>query len=179
MNYLTALLLSGLLAMGAAAQSTSLEQMPGYVDFASLDAIYGEPRVMINIGGPLMQLLSAAAQSSDDPEVAAMMRDLEGIRINVYDTGGNTAPALEQMSQARQALQASDWQPFVQVKEQGEDVQMFTKIAGDKMQGMAIMVVNAEEAVFLNILGEIDPAHVGRVVEQLDVGVDVDGGGEP
>ena len=101
------------------------------------------------------------------------------MRINVYDTGGNTAPALEQMNQARAALQASDWQPFVQVKEQGEDVQMFTKIAGDKMQGMAIMVVNAEEAVFLNILGEIDPAHVGRVVEQLDVGVDVDGESEP
>ncbi len=179
MKYLTAIVLSGLLAMGAAAQSTPLEEMPGYVDFASLDAIYGEPRVMINIGGPLMQLLRAAAQKSDDPDVAAMMHDLEGVRVNIYDTGGNTAPALEQMNQARQTLQASDWQPFVQVKEQGEDVQMFTKIAGDKMQGMAIMVVNAEEAVFLNILGEIDPAHVGRVVEQLDVGVDVDPGEEP
>lgn len=179
MKYLSVLLLSGLLATGAVAQSTALEEMPGYVNFASLDAIYGEPRVMINIGGPLMQLLSAAAQSSDDPEVAAMMRDLQGVRINVYDTGGNTAPALEQMNQARAALQASDWQPFVQVKEQGEDVQMFTKIAGDKMQGMAIMVVNAEEAVFLNILGEIDPAHVGRVVEKLDVGVDVGGESEP
>jgi hypothetical protein len=179
MKYLTVLLLSGLLAMGAAAQSIPLEEMPGYVDFASLDDIYGEPRVMINIGGPLMQLLSAAAQGSDDPEVAAIMRNLQGVRVNVYDTGGNTAPALVQMNQARQALQASDWQPFVQVKEQGEDVQMFTKIDGDKMQGMAIMVVNAEEAVFLNILGEIDPAHVGRVVEQLDVGVDVDGGSEP
>ncbi len=179
MKFLIAFLFSGLLAMGAAAESTPVEQLPGYVDFASLDAIYGEPRVMINIGGPLMQLLSAAAQSSDDPEVAAMMRDLEGVRINIYDTGGNTGPALEQMGQARAALQASDWQPFVQVREQGEDVQMFTKIAGDKMQGMAIMVVNAEEAVFLNILGEIDPAHVGRVVEQLNVGVDVDGEDAP
>lgn len=179
MNYLSAILLSSLLAMGAAAQSTPVEQLPGYVDFSSLDAIYGEPRVMINIGGPLMQLLSAAAQSSDDPEVAAMMRDLEGVRINIYDTGGNTAPALAQMGQARAALEASDWLPFVQVREQGEDVQMFTKVSGDKMQGMAIMVVNAEEAVFLNILGEIDPAHVSRVVEQLNVGVDVDGEDAP
>ena len=52
---------------------------------------------------------------------------------------------------------------------------MFTKVEGDKMLGMAIMVVNEEEAVFLNILGEIDPAQVGRVVDQLNVGVDVGG----
>ncbi len=176
MKYLSALLLSGLLALGAAAEdlATAMEDLPGHVDFASLDAIYGEPRVMINIGGPLMQLLSAAAQNSDDPEVAAIMRDLEGVRVNIYDTGGNTGPALEQMNQARAALQASDWQPFVQVREEGEDVQMFTRVADNKMQGMAIMVVNAEEAVFLNILGEIDPAHVSRVVDQLNVGVDVD-----
>ncbi len=134
---------------------------------------------MINLGGPLMQLLTAAAQHSDDPEAAAMMKDLEGVRINIYDTGGNQAPALEQMTEAKAALEAARWQPFVQVKEDGENVQMFTKVEGDKMQGMAIMVVNEEEAVFLNILGEIDPAQVGRVVDQLNVGVDVNGEDEP
>lgn len=175
MKYLVLIFMALLLGASAWAQSTRLEDMPGYVDFGSLDTIYGEPRVMINIGGPLMQLLSAAAQHSDDPQAAALMRDLEGVRINIYNTAGNQGPALAQMGKARAALEARQWQPFVQVNEDGENVQMFTRIEGDKMQGMAIMVVNEEEAVFLNILGEIDPAQVGRVVDQLNVGVDVDG----
>ena len=174
MKWLVTTCLAGLVSLSAMAQTNDLESLPGYVDFGNLDAIYGEPRVMINIGGPLMKLLSAAAAASEDQEAAAMMQGLEGVRINVYDTAGNTEPALDQMNRAKAALQAEQWQPIIQVREEGEDVQMFTRLDGEIMQGMAIMVVNAEEAVFLNILGAIDPAQVGKVMEQLNVDVDVD-----
>jgi ribosomal protein L12E/L44/L45/RPP1/RPP2 len=172
MKSLITFLSTVLISMSIAAQDSELENMPGYVDLSTLDAIYGEPRVMINIGGPLMTLLSAAAASSDDPQAAALMKDLQGVRVNIYDTVGNIEPALEQMEQAKATLQASAWQPIVQVKEEGENVQMFTRVENDKMQGMAIMVVNAEEAVFLNILGTIDPADVGKVMTHLNVDVD-------
>lgn len=174
MKQIMALVLGGMMSLSVFAQTADMENMPGYVDFGSLNAIYGEPRVMINIGGPLMKLLSAAAAASDDSEAAAMMQGLEGVRINIYDTAGNTEPALKQMNEAKAVLQAKQWQPIIQVKEEGEDVQMFSRLDGDVMQGMAIMVVNAEEAVFLNILGNIDPAQVGKVMEQLNMGVDVD-----
>ena len=62
----------------------------------------------------------------------------------------------------------------MQVQEADEQVQMFTRVNDDKMEGMAIMVVNQEEAVFLNILGNIDPAQVSKVMEQINVDVDVD-----
>lgn len=174
MKWIMTTLLAGFLSAATWAQSTSMESMPGYFDFGSLDAIYGEPRVMINIGGPLMTLLTAAAAASEDPEAAALMKGLEGVRVNIYDTAGNTEPARAKMLDAKAALQAEHWQPIVQVKEEGEDVQMFTRLDGEVMQGMAIMVVNDEEAVFLNILGNIDPAQVGKVMDQLNVGVDVD-----
>lgn len=173
MKWILTTILTGLLSLSAMAQTSDLEGRPGYMDFGDLDVIYGEPRVMINIGGPLMKLLAAAAAASEDKEAAAMMQGLEGVRINIYETAGNTEPALAQMNRAKAALQAEQWQPIIQVKEQGEDVQMFTRLDGDIMQGMAIMVVNSEEAVFLNILGNIDPAQVGKVMQQLNVDVDV------
>ena len=165
---------AALLSVSAWAQNEDMENAPGYVDFGSLDAIYGEPRVMINIGGPLMEFLALAAKNSDDPQAAALMQGLEGVRVNIYNTDGNLDPALAQMAEAKAALEAAQWQPIIQVREEGENVQMFSRIEGDKMQGMAIMVVNAEEAVFLNILGTIDPSQVGRVMDQLNVDVDVD-----
>ena len=102
-----------------------------------------------------------------------MIKGLEGIRINVYPTQGNLEPALAQLEKVKSVLQADDWEPIVQVKESGEEVQIFMKTHNDVMQGLAVMAVNAEEAVFLNILGEIDPAKVGAVMSQLNVDVDV------
>ena len=61
-----------------AAAAQDYESMPGYVDLGTMNDIYGEPRVMINIGGPLMQILSAAASASDDPEAAAIMQGAGG-----------------------------------------------------------------------------------------------------
>ena len=174
MKTLLAALLLLMLSSPGWTQATEVESVPGYVDFGSLESIYGEPKVMINITGGLMKLMAAAAASSDDPEAAAMMKDLQGIRVNVYETGGDLDPALAQMNAAKVKLEEEQWQPFVQVNEEGESVQMFTKIEGEIMQGMAIMVVNAEEAVFINILGNIDPAQIGNVMEHLNVDVDVD-----
>ena len=39
------------------------------------------------------------------------------------------------------------------------------------MQGMTIMVVDEAEAVFLNIIGTIDPAEVGKVMGHLNIDV--------
>ena len=64
MKWIMTAILAGLVSLSVAAQTDNLENLPGYVDFGNLDAIYGEPRVMINIGGPLLTLLSAAAAAS-------------------------------------------------------------------------------------------------------------------
>ncbi len=174
MKSLLMLLLAAVMAVPALAQDTYFEDMPGQIDFTTLNAVYGEPRVIINFTGILMKLMAAAAASADDPEAAALMRDLKGIRVNVYDTGGNQGPALAQMATAKAALEAEQWQPFVQVKEEGKNVQMFTRVDEELMQGMVIMVVDEAQAVFLNIIGTIDPAEAGKVMDHLNI--DVNGG---
>lgn len=173
MRMLLTIILAALFSLPVTAQTAQLESLPGYVDFADLDAIYGEPRVMVNIGGALLKLMSAAS-AADDPETAAMIRNLEGVRIKVYPTGGNLQPALDKVSEARASLQAAQWEPVVQVNDADEQVQIFMKTNEDKVEGLTVMAVNSEEAVFLNILGVIDPAQVGKVMDKLNVDVDVD-----
>lgn len=144
---------------------------PGYFDFAALDRVYGEPRVMINISPMLLKIMAAASQS--EPEAAQLMESLEGVRVNIYPTGGQQGPARAQIAKATSALQAENWEPVVQVKEDGEEVQIFMKADDTGMQGLTVMAVDGEEAVFLNILGDIDPSQLGKVMKQLDVDVDV------
>ena len=62
----------------------------------------------------------------------------------------------------------------MQVNKANEQVQIFMKAGTDTVEGLTVMAVNDEEAVFLNILGVIDPAQIGKVMNSLNVDVDVD-----
>jgi hypothetical protein len=171
MNRWLLILVLILLSPSLAAESEDLDSIPGYVDFGALQDVYGEPRVMINISGFLLQFMSAAA-SQEDPQAAALMRNLEGVRVNVYDTAGLMTPALEQIAAVKAMLQKGGWQPVVQVKEDGEEVQIFMKADEQGMQGLTVMTVNEEEAVFVNILGDINPEQLDEVMSNLNINVD-------
>ena len=173
MKAIITVLMAALFSLPVTAQTAQLESLPGYVDFADLDAIYGEPRVMVNIGGTLLKLM-ALASAAEDPETAALMSGLEGVRIKVYPTQGNLKPALDRVSEARSSLEAAHWEPVVQVHKPNEQVQIFMKAGADTIEGLTVMAVDEEEAVFLNILGVIDPAQIGKVMDSLNVDVDVD-----
>ena len=162
-------------SLPAAAQDGELASMPGYVDFGSLSTVYGEPRVMINISGLILQFMSAAAAASkDEPEAAELMRSLKAVRVNVYDTAGALGPAREQIASVRAMLEKSAWQPVVQVNDSGEEVQIFMKTDDTGIQGLTVMTVDSEEAVFINILGQINPEQLNVVMSRLNLDVHVD-----
>ena len=156
-----------LLALSAVAQEDELKTMPGYVAFESLDEVYGEPKVRVNVGGFLLSLMSKAAKN--DPEAAAVLEGLEGVRINVYSTGGEVAPAINQLQNAKNMLSNQNWEPIIQVNEDRQNVQVFIKANGEGVQGLTVMAVDADDAVFVNILGSIDPENLGAIMDQFDV----------
>ena len=156
-----------LLAMSAMAEEDELKTLPGYVKFESLDEVYGEPKVRVNVGGFLLSLMSKAAKN--DPEAAAVLEGLEGVRINVYSTEGAVAPAIDELQNAKNLLLSQNWEPIVQVNEDGENAQVFIKADREGVQGVTVMAVDEEAAVFVNILGLVDPKHLGTIMDQFDV----------
>jgi hypothetical protein len=91
----------------------------------------------------------------------------------VYSTAGQMGPAREQIARVKEMLSKESWEPIVQVKEQDEEVQIFVNADENGMQGLTVMTVDVEEAVFINILGEMDPSKLGLVLKQLNTDVDV------
>ena len=167
MRMLTIGVITMLLALSAVAQEDELKTMPGYVAFESLDEVYGEPKVRVSVGGFLLSLMSKVAKN--DPEAAAVLEGLEGVRINVYSTGGEVAPAIDQLQNAKNMLSNQNWEPIIQVNEDRQNVQVFIKANGEGVQGLTVMAVDADDAVFVNILGSIDPANLGAIMDQFDV----------
>lgn len=167
-----ALIVGLVLAVPAIAQEDALKGLPGYVDFGGLQDVYGEPQVMINLGGSILKFVGG--MTKDDPEASALMENLKGVRINVYSVDGNTDAALQKVSQVKSLLADSQWEPIVQVNEDGEQVQIFIKFSGDLMEGLTVMAVDNEEAVFINIIGQLDPSKLSQVMDNFDVDIDTD-----
>lgn len=150
---------------------TPMEEKPGYVDFGELASAYGDPRVKVNIGSNLLRLASVVKH--DNPAAGAALRDMEAVRVHVYDTHGDTAPAAERMDDVRETLTADTWERIVEVREEDKQVDIYLKYDEERIHGLTVMAVDHEEAVFVNVLGDINPEELQSVMDQVDVDIDL------
>ena len=165
------------LFIGSAAFANDITQERGYVDFANLDSVYGEPKVMVNLNKTMLGFISKINMS--DPEASELISKLKAVRVQIYNMTDNDQPALDLIAKVSEDIQTKDWLPIVTVNEKDEKVRVFTKITNDIMDGLVVMVINnsesreEREAVFINIVGEIDPAQINKVTESLNIDIDL------
>ena len=170
MRHLLLTLLLTSLGVGAAS-AQALDGVPGYVDFGDLTGVTGaEPAVEISLGQALLAFISAAARE-EDPELADALGRLRSIRLNVFQLDAQSLPnARKRAAEIAGRLEADRWDPAVSVRSEDSTIHMYMKTDGDRVAGMTVMMVGQDgEAVFMNIVGEIDPAQLGRVAARFGV----------
>lgn len=160
--------LTALLALPAMAQEDALKDLPGYVDFGSLDSIFGEPTVQISIGESLLRMVGSLS-AEEDPEAAELFRKLNGVRVNVFETEKMADGAVDFVKNISAQLSERGWESVVTVNSADEQVRIYMKISDNKVDGITVMAVEETEAVFVNVIGDINPAQLERVMENFDV----------
>ena len=171
MKLLASLLLS-ITCFSAFAQPSTTKGMAGYVEFDDLAAVYGEPKVKINIGEKLLHFV-ASMNEGQDKEAAQMFEKLKAVRVEVYKVKENTGPAIAAADKVAKKLQSQDWEPIVMVTDEHSHVRIFVKVNNDNViDGLVLMAVgDNDEAVFINIIGQIDPSQVAKVTKALNIDV--------
>jgi Domain of unknown function (DUF4252) len=158
----------------AAAETRELSALPGYVNFDTAGLLGSlDPTVEINLPSPMLKFLAAAAnETSDaDPDVANMLGSLDHVRILVVPLDAASAPGVKSnVDRLIERLRREEWSPIIHVKEDEEAVNIYTRMAGDKMAGLALVVTDPEELVFINIVGEMDPARMGSLIGMMPGG---------
>lgn len=149
----------------------------GQIDFADLSSHYGEPKVEINLSSGLMKMIGSFADN-EDPEVGQILAGLESIKVRVYNLNGEFEKADSTIDRVSKELRGDSWETLVTVNdnEDNQKVRIFSKTTNDVIDGVVVMVVSPEkeggEAVFINIVGEIDPAKIAKVTETLNIDID-------
>jgi hypothetical protein len=172
---LVAILMPVLIALIApsparAGSDEDYKNLPGYVDFAPMLGDM-EPTVEVYLKGSLLVLAREAAKG-EDPELGELLSKIDYVHVQVFPAKDFSSKELkEKTGQLAKQLDKKGWELTVRVREDEEQVHVYL-LPGkkDDIAGLVVMVVEEDdEAVFVNIVGNINPTEIGRIGRTLHI----------
>ena len=140
----------------------------GYADLDSLGMMDTDRVISLSIGPTLLRF--AAKHVDDDPEVQELLRSLDGVRVRVYEVDGDATRVAGRMDRMSTKLQDDGWVPVMLVRQEEEQVHVLMRTVDGQIKGMTVLVLDgADEAVIVNLMGEIEPEKFSDVMVALDV----------
>lgn len=168
-------LLGGALAL-AGCGITAPRSNDGYADLDSLGMFDVDNTMTLSIGPTLLRF--AARHTEDDPETQALLRGLDGVRVRTYEIDGDADRVAGRVNAMGEKLMDQGWAPVAVVREEGETVHMLIKpitdAKGDRIAGLTVLVAERDEAVVVNIMGNLKPEMFSDTMIALDVDVTPD-----
>lgn len=117
--------------------------------------------VDVNLDGPMLKFASKflSSENEDDKEAQQLIKGLTGIYVRSFefDKPGEFSEA--DVEEVRAQLKSPLWVRTVNVrsKKDGEKVDVFFKMVGDNVMGLAIIAAEPKELTIVNLVGPIDP----------------------
>ncbi len=147
-------------------------ESPGLVDFGKFTPPgKGSEFVEVQVSS---NLLNFAAQlvEKEQPEAAKLLRSVKLVRVNVVGLNEENRDAMEKRVQKiRQDLEGNGWDRNVNVQgKDGEDVGVYTQTrGGETLAGIAVTVIERQNVVLVNIVGDIRPDQITALGESLNI----------
>lgn len=165
-------ILSAILAFALFAQTEDVTKEPGYVDFGNFtefEKSTGVTEVLIE-----EDLLSALAQISDDedPNIMSVLEGLKLVKAFVFEVDEqNKDKLLSRINSIDSKLSGTDWKRIVKTRKESEAANVYIKLNGKKqIIGLTVTSLESDgEAAFVNIVGTIDLATIGKLGKQFNI----------
>lgn len=155
-------------ATALAGAGIDVTTLPGYVDFDT-DAILGDldAEVEISLSTPMLRFIAGVTNVAD-ANLGATLSALDHVRIKVFSLeSAKPQKGHPDISDLIKWLEKNGWDRIVHVKEDTEAVNIYIRLNEDKIAGLALVVGDSREFVFINIVGNMDPAQMGSLIGRL------------
>ena len=157
-----------LIAICALLAVTGSVHAQGYFNFSEVPGLDEEPTVQIEISPTMLNFVSEALKATN-PEATGLLAGIEGVRVLVYDISDDAREVLKFIDDVSSRLERDNWERTVYIQGEDEKVRVYVQFDDTRVTGLTVMVAHLEgnEAVFINVAGEIDPARIGQVAGAL------------
>ncbi|MEZ5332575.1 MAG: DUF4252 domain-containing protein [Thermoanaerobaculia bacterium] len=148
-----------------------LAELPGYVPLEQLEVLAPEDvSIEVNPTAPMLKR-SRRSRARTSPELAALVQGLQAVRVRSGEpAAGDMESVRERVRAAGRWLDERGWAPMVRVRDEGDDVLIYTRLDDDgTVQGITVLALEDDEATVVNLIGRLDPEQLGRIVGALDL----------
>jgi hypothetical protein len=156
---LLVVVISGLLLTGCGITAKRLHNHAGYADIESPYWWQADSELNLSLGPTTIRAARWFTSIDEDPEIKALLRDVKGVRISVYNIDDNSNLFAENIAETQVNLKADGWHPVIRTteKETNETTLMYMKANSDVIDGLVVLTLDDDEAVFINVIGNIKP----------------------
>ena len=161
-----------MVGMTASAQVDSSH--PGYYGIEEMGVLAkSDLEVDIDLQGAMLKVAAGALQEEeggDDADLAQLVAGLERVRVQVGSPQGADATTIAYSFETAIAnLESSGWNRILRVMDEGEQVHIFAREGNGNIVGLTVLVNDGdEEIVLVNIVGDIDPVVLGKMIAKAD-----------
>jgi len=157
---------------GVAQETEDYTKLPGYFNLDVFSNMFSEeePVLEVKLRGALLRMAAGLA-ANEDPEAADALMGIKLIRVEKYALKKGEFSAVKKKNrQIAKMLEKKGWEQVARVREKDEQVFIHVKTSKDKIVGLVVASVGEDnEAVFVNIVGKIDPDQMARLGKKWDI----------
>lgn len=146
-------ILSGTLS----AQNDAIDRFfEAYQDKEEFTTVYVSPK--------MFQMVAKVAGDEMEGDLADVVKDLRGLQILKTEVD-----ALKYYKEAITKIPTSEYELLVKVREEEQNVRIFSKGEGDIINEVLVLVGGQDEFVLLSFVGKIDITKLARLAKSLDI----------
>ncbi len=145
---------------------------PGYFDFGDLSSLESSTGVTeIILEEDLLSTL-ATISNEKDPNIMAILEGLKLVKANVYKVNdSNLEEIKDRVNEIDSRIMNGDWKRIARTRSSEEIANVYIKLNNDK-KIVGLVVTSVEEsgdAAFVNIVGKIDLATIGKLGKKFQI----------
>ncbi|MCK5458048.1 MAG: DUF4252 domain-containing protein [Melioribacteraceae bacterium] len=153
-------------------QKNDYSKYEGYVDVGNLEKFEtSEEVVEVVIEEHLLRMVSKMA-GKNEPELSNVLDGIKLIKVHSFGVSEENFPELATIVKGLdKKLMDAGWDRIVKTRSKEEVVSVFILTSNeDKIDGLVVTTVEkGREAVFVNIVGDIDLETIGELSDKFDI----------
>ena len=152
--------------------SLAIAMFISFASFAQVDAIerffkdYQEDQnfTVVYVSPRMIQMVSKATDGGTDQELAAIVKDLKGLRILTTEVNPDKI-----YKEANKRLNIKEYEELVTVRDKDSNVRFVTKESNGMISELLLLVGGKDDFVMMSFVGNIDLNKIAKLAKKLDI----------
>ncbi len=120
---------------------------------------------MVYVSPKMFQLVAKVASEELDQDLNDVVSNLKGLKVLKTEVN-----PMEVYKDANNKIDTKDYELLLTARDQGQNINFFTKTSGDDIVEELLLLVGGEnEFVLLSFVGTLDLAKIARIAKKMDI----------